>query len=100
MFRQACIAGVSPLDFDRMDMRQVKGAVEGFHDRIKLQAKIGDALVYKVIRGCAFDKPRLIPFDRLFPQWADQEKNTARSSEEIAQTNRRRLDEWCDVIED
>lgn len=98
MFRQACLAGISPLDFDRMELWQVCAAVEGFDARMRLQARIGDALAYKIIRGCAFDKPRFVPFEKLFPQWG--EEPDAKSPEELAQINRRRLDEWCDRIEE
>jgi len=63
------------------------------------RATIGDRLAYKLIRGLAFEKPKLIGFETLFPQWGkpkQQEKNPI----EIARSNQRRLDEWCDKFED
>lgn len=86
------MAGISPLEFDRMALWQAVAAVRGFDERMKLTARIGDALVYKMIRGSGF-KPSFVPFDKLFPQWAQPEQ------ESFVEANRQRLDEWCDVIE-
>lgn len=75
-----------------MELWQVIAAVRGFDERMKRAALIGDALMYKVIRGVGF-KPVFVPFSKLFPQWAQPEP------EDLTEINRQRLDEWCDVIE-
>lgn len=96
MFRQACIAGISPLEFDEMELWQVIAAIRGYDERMKLQAKVQDALCYKLIMGMNMGKPRMIPFEQLFPGWCEQHEPAALTQEEIALRNARRLDAWAD----
>lgn len=79
-----------------MEFWQVRAAILGFDERIKVQAKVADALAYKLIQGLRMDKPKLLPFDRLFPGWGDNPVQQPLTPEQIARQNARRLAEWAD----
>lgn len=79
---------------------QVIAAIKGFDERMKLQAAIYDKIAIKVINGTQWAKPKNIPFEKLFPAWAEtKQEQRPLTQEEIMQRSVRRLDAWADIIE-
>ena len=100
MFQQACIAGISPIEFDNMYLWQVMEAVRGYDERTKRSAQIMDRIADKLIAGLNFAKPKHVTFAQLFPQWAQPEQREQQiTPEQQAVINMRRLDAWADESE-